>query len=193
MTPFNIGVPCGTSRFKKWVSRPVSDSSSFCSVLLRNQLSCRHNRRRRIGVQSACISVMKDRTSTTLLDSRATSCRKTIPLFIPQNLCWAYNSLKHRFSVDATGEERHSADWHSLNLFDLNSGVVVDSINQETLTLPAGIVRGWVSTIVAFSEARLFVQAGLSKESSRMDYFIAEVGLSTHVLTPILALPATFM
>jgi len=115
------------------------------------------------------------------------------PFVHPSKPLLAYNSLKHRFSVDAAGEERHSADWHSLNFFDLNSGVEVDSINQETLTLPAGIVRGWVSTIVAFSEAALFVQAGLSKESSRMDYFIAEVGLSTHVLTPIVALPATFI
>jgi hypothetical protein len=115
------------------------------------------------------------------------------PFLHPSKPLLAYNSLKHRFSVDATGEERHSGDWHSLNLFDLASGLEVNSITEEKLTLPPGIETGWVSMIVAFSEAGLFVQAGLSKESSRMDYFIAKIGLSTHVLTPIVALPATFM
>jgi hypothetical protein len=51
----------------------------------------------------------------------------------------------------------------------------------------------FVSTIVGFSDEGLFVQAGLSKDSSRMDYVVAELHLSKHVLSPIATLPATFM
>jgi hypothetical protein len=70
----------------------------------------------------------------------------------------------------------------------------VKSINRETLTLPPGIERGWISGIVAFSDSGLFVKAGLSKEgSSRMDYVVAELDLSRHALTPIATLPATFI
>jgi hypothetical protein len=69
----------------------------------------------------------------------------------------------------------------------------VESINPETLTLPPGIVRGWISTLVGFTDSGLLVQAGLSKESSRMDYVVAEVDLSEPVLKPMAALPATFM
>jgi len=54
----------------------------------------------------------------------------------------AYNSMQHRFTVDAQGEERHSGDWDSLKLFNLESGVEIDSINQDTLRLPPGVVRG---------------------------------------------------
>jgi hypothetical protein len=129
------------------------------------------------------------------------------PFVHPSKPLLAYNCLKHHFSLDAQGEERHSADWHSLNLYDLDSGVEVDSINPETLTLPAGIVRGWISTIVAFSDSGLFVQRRLvqvqrfrtvrtgrlvqGKQSDGLR--CAEVGLPQHVLTPVVALPATFM
>ena len=54
-------------------------------------------------------------------------------------------------------------------------------------------MRGWISTLVAFSDAGLFVQAGLSKEGNRMDYVVAELDLSRHVLKPIVVLPATFI
>jgi hypothetical protein len=115
------------------------------------------------------------------------------PFVHPSKPLLVYNSLKHSFSVDVQGEERHSADWHSLNLFNVESGVEIESINRETLTLPSGIVRGWISTLIGFSDSGLFVQAGLSKEGSRMDYVVAELDLSRHVLKPIVALPATFM
>ena len=62
-----------------------------------------------------------------------------------------------------------------------------------TLRLPTGIVRGWISTLVAFTDMGLFVQAGLSKDASRMDYVVAELDLSEHVLKPIVSLPATFI
>jgi hypothetical protein len=105
----------------------------------------------------------------------------------------AYNSLQHSFDVDAQGEERHGGDWHSLKLFDLKLGVEVDSINQENLHLPAGVVSGWITCLVGFSDSGLFVVAGLSKDLSRMDYVVAEVDLAERLLKPIATLPATFM
>jgi hypothetical protein len=116
------------------------------------------------------------------------------PFVHPSKPLLAYNCLEHRFSVDATGEERHSGDWDSLNIYDLRQRTEVESINRETLTLPPGVVRGWISTVVAFSDSGLFVQAGLSKEgSNRMDYVVAELDLSLRLLKPIVALPATFI
>lgn len=116
------------------------------------------------------------------------------PFVHPSKPLLAYNCLEHRFSVDASGEERHSGEWDSLHLYDLEQGVEVDSINRNTLILPPGIVRGWIAGIVACSDLGLFVKAGLSKESSdRMDYFVAELDLSRRVLKPIVALPATFI
>src|SRR5207249_1429405 len=41
----------------------------------------------------------------------------------------AYSCLKRHFSVDASGQERHTGDWDSLNLHNLESGVEVESIN----------------------------------------------------------------
>ncbi len=105
----------------------------------------------------------------------------------------AYNSMHHRFTLDAQGEERHSGDWDSMKLFNLESGVEIDSINQDTLNLPPGVVRGWISRLVAFCDAGLFVQAGLSKDGSRMDYVIAEVDLAQRALKPVVVLPAAFM
>jgi hypothetical protein len=115
------------------------------------------------------------------------------PFVHPSKPLLVYNSSKHRFSVDAQGEERHGADWDSLNLYNLESGMEVESINRETLNLPPGIVRSWITTIVAFSDSGLFVQAGLSKECSRMDYVVAELDMGQHVLKPIVVLPATFI
>jgi len=115
------------------------------------------------------------------------------PFVHPSKPLLAYNCLKHCFSVDAEGEERHGADWDSLAIFNLESGAEVEHVSREALTLPPGIVRGWVSTLVGYSDAGLFVQAGLSKDSSRMEYVVAELILSEHVLKPIVALPATFI
>ncbi len=116
------------------------------------------------------------------------------PFAHPSKPLLAYNCLEHRFSVDATGEERHSGDWDSLNIYDLRQQTEVESINRQTLTLPAGVVRGWISAVVAFSDSGFFVQAGLSKDgSNRMDYVVAEVDLSRRILKPIGALPATFI
>jgi len=105
----------------------------------------------------------------------------------------AYNSMQHHFSMDAQDEERHSADWESLRLYDLESSVEVNCMNAENLTLPPGIVRGWISRLVAFCDSGLFVQAGLSKDGSRMDYVVAEIDFLNHILTPLAALPATFI
>jgi hypothetical protein len=105
----------------------------------------------------------------------------------------AYNSMQHRFTLDPQGEERHSGDWDSLKLFNLESGVEIDSVNQDTLHLPPGIVRGWISRIVAFCDSGLFVQAGLSKDGSRMDYVVAELDFAQRALKPVAVLPATFI
>ena len=86
--------------------------------------------------------------------------------------------------MDAQGEEQHSADWDSLRLFDLELGVEIDSINEDNLHLPTGVVRGWISDIVAFGDSGLFVKAGLSKDSSR---------IVQRSLKPIVALPAAFI
>jgi hypothetical protein len=116
------------------------------------------------------------------------------PFVHPSKPLLAYNCLEHRFSVDATGEERHSGDWDSLNIYDLRQGTDVESINRKTLTLPPGVVRGWISTVVAFSDSGLFAQAGLSNAgSNRMDYVVAEVDMLRRVLKPVVALPATFI
>jgi hypothetical protein len=115
------------------------------------------------------------------------------PFVHPSKPLLAYNSMQHRFTVDAQGEERHSGDWDSLRLFDLKLGAEVDSINQDTLHLPTGVVRGWISSLVSFGDSGLFVQAGLSKDGSRMDYVVAEVDLAQRILKPVVALPATFI
>jgi len=105
----------------------------------------------------------------------------------------AYNSMQHRFILDAQGEKRHCGDWDSVKLFNLQLGAEVDSIGPDTLHLPPGIVRGWISKLVGFGDSGLFVQAGLSKDASRMDYVVAEVDLETRTLKPVVVLPATFI
>ena len=40
---------------------------------------------------------------------------------------------------------------------------------------------------MAFSDAGLFVQAGLSKDSSRMDYVVVELVLLQRALKPVVA------
>src|SRR6266850_6329957 len=54
------------------------------------------------------------------------------PFVHPSKPLLAYNSNQHRFRVDDQGEERHSGNWDSLNIFNLESGVEVASINQGT-------------------------------------------------------------
>jgi hypothetical protein len=115
------------------------------------------------------------------------------PFLHPSKPLLAYNSMRHRFTLDAEGKERHSGDWDSLIVFNLESEAEVASISQDTLHWPPGVVKGWISRIVAFGDAGLFVQAGLSENVSRMDYFVAEVDFTLRVLKPIAALPATFM
>lgn len=115
------------------------------------------------------------------------------PFVHPAKPLLAYNSMRHRSSEDADGKERHGADWDSLRVYDLNSGVEVASLNRDNLNVPTGIVRSWISSIIAFSESALFVQAGISRDGSRMDYVIAEVNLSGRGLKPIAELPGTFI
>ena len=150
-------------------------------------LSCKHSRRKRIGVQSAFIF------ATLPIGQPGDLVSQDYPFVHPSKPLVAYNCLKHHFSVDAQGEERHSADWDSLNLYSLESEAEVEQIDRDTLSLPPGIAKGWISTLIGFTDTGLFVQAGLSKDGSRMDYVIAELDILKHVLKPIAALPATFM
>lgn len=115
------------------------------------------------------------------------------PFIHPSKPLLAYNSIQHRFTLDTQGKELHSGDWDSLNIFNLESGIEVVSIKQDSLRLPTGVVRGWIASIVAFGDARLFVSAGLLVNSSRMDYFIAEVDFAERTLKPVTALPGTFI
>lgn len=115
------------------------------------------------------------------------------PFVHPSKPLLAYNCLKHLFSLDAEGKERHGGEWDSLNLHNLESGVEVGCINRNTLIMPAGIVSGWISTLVAFTDSGLFVHSGLSREGRQIDYVVAELDLSGRTLKPIVALPATFM
>jgi hypothetical protein len=105
----------------------------------------------------------------------------------------AYNSLRHNFSVNSEGEERHSGDWDALKIFDLERGVEAHSIDRETLKLPASVTRGWICEVVAYGDSGLFVKVGLSKNSVSMEYFVAELDVMQNTLAPIVVLPAAFM
>ena len=100
--------------------------------------------------------------------------------------------MHHEFSIDEEGQERHSGNWHSLQIVSLENGSEVQSANEETLHLPAGTTRGWTCEIVAFEDSGLFVKAALSKNESLVEYFIAELD-ATNSLKPIAPLPAVFM
>ena len=62
------------------------------------------------------------------------------PFVHPSKPLVAYNCLKHHFSVDAQGEERHSADWDSLNLYSLESEAEVESKPRVPVTKPPEVV-----------------------------------------------------
>jgi len=115
------------------------------------------------------------------------------PFVHPSKPLVAYNTMEHRFFIDAGGEEFHGGDWDSLNIFNLEVGEQIDSVSRQNLRLPSDIVRGWIVRLVAFCDSGLYVTAGLSKDGSRIDYFVAELDLAKHVLEPIALLPATFM
>ena len=177
-----MGIPPGYG-LKQLLFSPAADA-----LIMQAQSSGKQWRPERLYVRG----VESDKYS--LIGQPADLVSQDFPFVHPSKPLLAYNCLEHRFSVDASGEERHSGDWDSVKLHDLGSGLELDCINRETLTLPSGIVRGWISSLVAFSDSGLFVQAGLSKQgSSRMDYFIAELDFSRHLLKPITTLPATFI
>jgi hypothetical protein len=115
------------------------------------------------------------------------------PFVHPSKPLLAYNSMQHSFTLDAEGKERLGGDWDSLKVFDLESETEIASVNRDTLHLPNGFVTGWISSIVGFCDAGLFVKAGLSEDRSRLDYFVAEVDFAQRTLRPIVALPAVFM
>jgi hypothetical protein len=104
----------------------------------------------------------------------------------------AYTSIEHSFSPDEDGRERHHGNWDSLQIVSLEDGVTIRSTSQDTLRLPAGFTRGWICEIVAFGDAGLFVKAGLSKNETSFEYFIAELD-ATGMLKPIVELAAVFM
>ena len=105
----------------------------------------------------------------------------------------AYNSLRHKFSVNSEGEELHSGNWDALKIFDLERGVEVHSIDRETLKLPAGVTRGWMTGVVAYGDSGIFVTVSLSNDGLKMDHFVAELDLVERTLAQIVLLPAVFM
>jgi hypothetical protein len=115
------------------------------------------------------------------------------PLVHPSKPLLAYNLMEHRFTINAHGKEQHSGDWDSLRVFNLEMGTEVASVCQRTLQWPAGTARGWISGLVQFCELGLFVSAGLSKDSARMDYFVASLDLGERNLKPIVPLAGVFM
>jgi len=104
----------------------------------------------------------------------------------------AYNSMEHKFSLDAEGRERHSADWRSFEVASLESGLTVRSAHPDSLRLPSGFHHGWICEVVAFGDSGIFVKVGLSEDRSRFEYFIAELD-EADMLKPITELPAAFM
>src|SRR5689334_19029080 len=110
------------------------------------------------------------------------------PFLHPTKPLIAFNCLKHNFELDGEGKERHTGDWDSLRLYNLESGTEVQQVNRETLVLPPGVVRGWIATLVGFSEMGLFVQAGLTKDDGSRMHVVAELELSKHILQPIASL-----
>jgi len=104
----------------------------------------------------------------------------------------AYNSMQHKFSLDAEGKEFHSGNWHSLEVVSLESGATVRLTTEDTLQLPSGFTLGWICDILAFGDAGLFVKAALSKSGTSYGYFVAELD-AAQVLKPIVELPAVFM
>ena len=114
------------------------------------------------------------------------------PFVHPSKPLLAYNSLQHKFSMDADGQEQHHGDWHSLQIFSFESGSVTRSITPDTLRLPVGFTRSWICEIVAFGDSGLFVKASLSKSGSSFGYFIAELDVEQN-LKPLFELPAVFM
>jgi hypothetical protein len=121
------------------------------------------------------------------LDSQET------PVVHPSKPLIAFNCLKHIFTIDAQGDERHGGDWHSLKIFNLELCCETDSISRETLRFPADVVKAWITGLVSFSDRGLFVSAGLLRPSSRVDYFLAEVDPQLRSLLPIAPLAGVFL
>jgi hypothetical protein len=114
------------------------------------------------------------------------------PFVHPSKPLLAYVLFRHEFTVDEQGEDRHSGSWHALQVVSLESGAEVQSVDEATIRLPAGTVRGWVCEIVSFGDSGLCVKAALSSNESSVEYFIAELDASQN-LKPVAALPAVFM
>jgi len=105
------------------------------------------------------------------------------PFVHPSEPLLAYNCMVHKFPIDEHGQERHSGDWDSLRIFNLENGSDVDSIGPGSLKLPDGTSRGWIAGIVTFDSFGLYVTVGLSqKDAMTMDYFVAKLELKQRTL-----------
>jgi hypothetical protein len=104
----------------------------------------------------------------------------------------AYISTQHEFSLDEEGKERHHGNWDGLHIVNLESGSEMQSVSEESITLPAGTKQGWICEIVSFGDSGLFVKAALSKNETLIEYFVAELDAAQNV-KPIATLPAVFM
>jgi hypothetical protein len=127
-----------------------------------------------------------------IIDSPDDLISQESPFLHPSKPLLAYVSMQHRFSLDEDGKERHGGNWHGLHIVNLERGSEMQSVSEESITLPTGTKRGWICEIVSFGDSGLFVRAALSKNETLMEYFVAEFDAAQNV-KPIAALPAVFM
>jgi hypothetical protein len=120
-------------------------------------------------------------------------CSQDSPFVHSSKPLLAYNSIRHSFFIDPHGNKQHVGDWDSLRLFDLALGAELESVGPDSLRFPPEYVRGWIAELVAYGDSGLFVKAGLSSNTSTMDYFVAKLDLAQRILQPVLRLPAVFM
>jgi hypothetical protein len=80
----------------------------------------------------------------------------------------AYIAIRHKFDVDAGGEERHSGNWESLNLVNLMDGTDRSMVDFRTIGFPTEVTRGWVASLLSFGSGPhlLHVVCALQKSES---------------------------
>jgi hypothetical protein len=106
-----------------------------------------------------------------------------------------YNTMRHSFRPDEQGNERHSANWEAVRVFDLRSGREKHVVDRETLHLPDRNLDVWISRLLGFADSHecLHVVASFSRDKSAINYYVSELHLPTGLVRPLINLPATFL
>jgi hypothetical protein len=80
-------------------------------------------------------------------------------IFAANGTLAAFNS--HRYGP--ISEERVSANWNGLYLWNLDSGDISRCVADGELIVPEGYSRGWITDLLGFSEdlKRIHVKVGL--------------------------------